>query len=136
VDEPPVRRLAVMYDETCPKCRRWARWLEGQRCLVAVELLPAGAREAPARYPRVAPWLGRELIVVDNAGRAWIGPPAFLVALWATNRYRWASSFASRRWVWPAARWYLGRLSARRLHCDDECEVDLDSFLGFTSGGA
>ncbi|MFL5798733.1 MAG: DCC1-like thiol-disulfide oxidoreductase family protein [Actinomycetota bacterium] len=133
--EPPVRRLTVMYDETCARCRRWARWLEERRCRVTVELLPAGSAQARARYPRVAPWLGRELVVVDNAARAWIGPPAFLVALWATASYRWVASFASRPWVWPVAKRYLRRLSDRRLHCDPDadCDTPLDEFLGFTS---
>jgi predicted DCC family thiol-disulfide oxidoreductase YuxK len=131
--EPPVRRLTVMYDETCARCRRWARWLGSQRCLVTVELLPAGSAQARARYPRVAPWLGRELVVVDNAARAWIGPPAYLMCLWATARYRWAASFASRPWIAPAARGYLRRLSSRGSHCATGCEVGMDAFLGFSS---
>ncbi len=48
-------------------------------------------------------------------------------------RFRWAASFASRPWVWPVAKRYLRRLSDRRLHCDPDCDVPLNEFLGFSS---
>jgi hypothetical protein len=36
-------------------------------------------------------------VVVDNEARAWIGPPAFVMCMWAMDRGRTASSIAT----WP-----------------------------------
>jgi predicted DCC family thiol-disulfide oxidoreductase YuxK len=93
--EVPVRRLTVLYDERCTRCRRYAAWLTKQRFRVQVELLPAGSPAARVRYPHVEQWLGRELVVVDNNARAWIGPPAFVMCLWAMDRGRMAAFIAS-----------------------------------------
>ena len=112
--EGPVRRLTILYDERCPKCVRWAAWLTGQRFLVPVELLPAGSSEARTRYPHVARWLVRELVVVDNEARAWVGPAAFVMCLWATNRYRWTASLATRPMISPVASAYFRHLTRRR----------------------
>jgi hypothetical protein len=61
-------RLTVLYDETCSFCRRCRDWLLGQRCFLEVELLAAGSPIARERYGSL-PWLGRELVAVDQAGR-------------------------------------------------------------------
>jgi predicted DCC family thiol-disulfide oxidoreductase YuxK len=83
-------RLTILYDEQCALCRRARDWLLTQPCLVSVELLAAGSDEARERYGSV-PWLGSELVVVDERGNAWVGPSAFLACMWATARYRaWA----------------------------------------------
>src|ERR671918_2171496 len=88
--EGEIRRLSVLFDERCAFCRRCRDWLLGQPCLVEVELVPAGAPLARERYGAV-PWLGEELVAVDETGRVWVGPGAFLTCLWATARYRpWA----------------------------------------------
>jgi predicted DCC family thiol-disulfide oxidoreductase YuxK len=93
-DDPPPSRLTILYDETCGFCRRCRDWLLAQTCLVEVELLPAGSPAVKARYGAV-PWLGRELVAVDERGRVWVGPAAFLICLWATARYRaWAYRLA------------------------------------------
>ena len=82
-----VTKLTILYDERCAVCRRCRDWLLTQPCLVEVELLPAGSFEAKERYGAL-PWLGAELIAVDESGAAWVGPAAFLACLWATKRYR------------------------------------------------
>src|ERR671915_492668 len=88
--ESDSRKLTVLYDETCSFCRRCRDWLLAQPCFLEVELLAAGSPLAKARYGSL-PWLGKELVAVDDSGRVWIGPAAFLTSLWATRRYRaWA----------------------------------------------
>ena len=90
-----VRRLTVLFDETCAFCLRCRDWLAMQPCLVEVELMPSGSVEARERFGSV-PWLGKELVVADDRGEAWVGPAAFLVCLWATARYRPWSYLLSR----------------------------------------
>ena len=120
----PVRRLTVLYDERCERCRRWADWLAAQPSFVPVELLPAGSRVAHVRYPHVRRWLGRELVVVDNEARAWAGPPAFVMCLWATIRFRWAASFAARPLVAPIANAWFRHYSAGRHRRSNSADGD------------
>ena len=106
-------KLTVLYDERCAFCLRCRDWLAGQPCLVEVELLPAGSATARDRYGAV-PWLGNELVVVDERGQVWVGPAAFLVCLWATARYRpWAFLLARPGWSKYAERLFI-RVSKRR----------------------
>ena len=105
--------LTVLYDERCALCRRCRDWLLTQPCLVPVELLAAGSAEARARFGGL-PWLGRELIAVDDQGRAWVGPAAFLTCLWATVRYRrWAYRLSTPKLA-PLAERFFMMVSRRR----------------------
>jgi predicted DCC family thiol-disulfide oxidoreductase YuxK len=105
--------LTVLYDEKCGLCRRAASWLLTQPCLVEVSLLPAGSAEARKRYGTL-PWLGSELVVVDQNGDAWIGPAAFLACMWATARYRSWSFALSRPSLAPRAEQFFRWISKRR----------------------
>jgi predicted DCC family thiol-disulfide oxidoreductase YuxK len=100
-------RLTVLYDDRCAFCRRCRDWLAGQPCLVDVELLPASSAAARSRYGEL-PWFGKELVVVDERGGAWIGPAAFLTCLWATARYRsWSYRLARPRLAPLTDRFFL-----------------------------
>ncbi|MEZ5168452.1 MAG: DCC1-like thiol-disulfide oxidoreductase family protein [Acidimicrobiales bacterium] len=79
--------LTVVYDEHCELCRRCRQWLSMQELLVPLYFLAAGSPAARERYGDLE-WHGAELMVVADDGQAWVGPPAFLMCLWATRRYR------------------------------------------------
>ena len=79
--------LTVVYDETCELCRRCRHWLSVQELLIPVDFLAAGSRAARERYEHLD-WYKVELMVVAEDGRAWVGPAAFLMCMWATKRYR------------------------------------------------
>jgi len=111
-------RLTVLYDERCAFCRRCRDWLAAQPCLVEVELMPAGSAEARGRYGSM-PWLGAELVVVDNQGQAWIGPAAFIVCLWATIRYRPWSYVLSRPGFSAHTERFFRKVSKRRDRFSD-----------------
>lgn len=112
LSDPPMA-LTVLYDESCPLCLRARDWLRTQPLHLPMELLPAGSPEAGRRYGRL-PWRGQELVVVAPDGRVWVGPPAFLMCLWATRRYRpWAYRLNSPMLA-PLARRFFTGLSARR----------------------
>jgi predicted DCC family thiol-disulfide oxidoreductase YuxK len=105
-DHSPTR-LTVLYDERCGFCLRCRDWLLTQPCRVEVELLPAGSELVRDRYGTL-PWLGHELVVVDDRGHAWIGPAAFITCLWATARYRkWAYLLSRPRMAPFADRFFL-----------------------------
>src|SRR5689334_14616157 len=82
-----MQRLTVLYDEKCALCVRCRAWMEQQPAYVTLEFLPSGSVEARARYGKV-PWLGAELVVVSDVGEVWVGPAAFLTALWALKEWR------------------------------------------------
>src|ERR687887_1959282 len=112
-DGERTSKLTVLYDESCALCRRCRDWLLGQPCLVQVELLPAGSVLARSRFGSV-PWLGKELVVVDQRGRVWVGPAAFLTCLWATVRFRpWSYRLAGPTFA-PLAERFFMLVSKRR----------------------
>ncbi len=106
-------RLTVLYDETCKLCRRARDWLAAEPTHLPIELMAAGSPAAIARFG-VLPWRGKELIVVADDGRAWIGPSAFLVALWSTRRWRSWSFVLSGDTFGPLAERFFRMVSARR----------------------
>jgi predicted DCC family thiol-disulfide oxidoreductase YuxK len=111
--EGGIEKLAVLYDERCAFCLRCRDWLLAQPCFLEVELLAAGSPVARQRYGAL-PWLGNELIAVDDRGRVWVGPGAFLVCMWATVRYRsWAYRLSGPTMV-PLATRFFRHISKRR----------------------
>ena len=124
---PAPTRLTILYDERCALCLSARDWLLTQPCLVPVELLAAGSDEAQRRYGSL-PWLGKELVAVDEHGNVWFGPPAYFASMWATARYRpWAfrlsrpglERHAERFFRWFSKRRY--RWSAWIAREDDDC---------------
>jgi predicted DCC family thiol-disulfide oxidoreductase YuxK len=120
------RRLTVVYDETCALCRRCREWLATEPVLVDVEFVAAGSEVAEERYGAL-PWLGAELVVVAEDGRAWVGPAAFLVCLWATQRWRSWSFRLSGGLFAPMAERFFHFVSGNRrriggMLASPECE--------------
>lgn len=123
----PVTGLTVFYDRRCELCRRSRAWLEVEPQRVPLRFLATDGAEAAALAGEL-PWLGEELVVVADDGAAWIGPAAFLVCLWATERHhRWAHRLSSPTLA-PLAERFLATVSTNRrrisagLHprtCDD-----------------
>ena len=107
------RRLVVVYDETCELCRRCHDWLAQQPTYVPLDFLAAGSAQARARYGGL-PWLGSELVVVDEEGAAWVGPAAFVMCLWATRQWREWSYRLSGGALAPLAQRFFHHLTARR----------------------
>jgi len=105
--------LTVLYDEQCALCRRCRSWLKGQETLVPVGFLAAGSQEARERFGEV-PWLGADLVVVGDDGAVWAGPAAFLMCMWATERYRGWSHRLSRRGFAPFAERFFRVVSSNR----------------------
>ncbi len=125
-------RITVVYDETCELCRHARRWLEGQRTYVPLDFLPAGAARGMQRFADV-PWLGEELVVVADDGRVWVGPAAFITAMWTTRKFRaWSYRLSGDTFSTMARHFFhmltteRGRISAllKPHTCDGEhCDV-------------
>lgn len=108
-----MRALTVLYDEECALCRRCRQWLEAQSTHLPVMFLAAQSREAVRRYGSV-PWLGVDLVVVDDDGNVWAGPAAFLMCLWATVDYRvWSYRLSGKAFA-PLAERFFHFVSSHR----------------------
>jgi predicted DCC family thiol-disulfide oxidoreductase YuxK len=126
-------RITVVYDDTCELCRHARRWLEGQRTYIPLDFLPATQAARTARFGGV-PWLGEELVVVADDGRVWVGPAAFITAMWTTRRFRaWSYRLSGDSFSGMARHFFhlltteRGRISSllKPHTCDgDRCPVD------------
>lgn len=109
-----MNRLTVVYDGACALCVRCRDFLATSRSLVPLELLSCQSREARERFGAV-PWLGEELVVVSDEGDVWIGPAAFLVAMWALADYReWSYRLSGPALAPLAERFFVAISSQRR----------------------
>jgi predicted DCC family thiol-disulfide oxidoreductase YuxK len=129
-----MNRLTVLYDGTCALCVRCCDFLASAHSLVPLELLACQSPDARERYGAV-PWLGEELVVVSDEGDVWVGPAAFLVALWALAEYReWSYRLSGPELAPLAERFFVVLSSQRRRiatlfrkpRCDDgdSCQID------------
>lgn len=106
--------LLVLYDAGCPICVRCRHWLETQPTFVPLSFLATDSPDAVERFGPHVPWLGQELVVIGDRGEAWIGPAAFLVALWATKTHRLWSYRLSGPSLAPLAGRFFDQVSKRR----------------------
>ena len=118
-------RLTVLYDASCPLCRRCRDWLLDQPAYVPLELVAADSAEARTRYPNI-PQRGSELVVVADTGAVWIGPEAFVMCLWALRQWRqWSYRLSGPSLAPLAERFFLavsrnrGALFAGGARCPD-----------------
>lgn len=96
--------LTVVFDGECLLCRRSVLWLEERRQAVPIRTMPASSAEARARFGG-QPDYGDDMIVADNLGRVWAGPPdAYLVVMWAIPLLRPLSYLLAVRQLRPLVR--------------------------------
>lgn len=105
--------LVVFYDALCPVCVRCKEWLESSAQHVPLSLHDCRGPLARARAAEL-PWLGHELVVVNERGEVWIGPRAFLVCLWALRAWRLTAELLASELAWPLAETVFEQLSEHR----------------------
>ncbi|MCG8421653.1 MAG: DUF393 domain-containing protein [Proteobacteria bacterium] len=111
--EPTTGRLTIIFDPSCPLCVRCRHWMELQPAYVNFEFLASTSATAQKRYGDV-PWLGDELVVVNEHGEVWVGAAAFLVALWALRDWRSWSYRLSGTVFAPLAKRFFESISHKR----------------------
>jgi predicted DCC family thiol-disulfide oxidoreductase YuxK len=110
-----MKRLTVLYDASCGFCVECARWLQAQRQLVRLELVPSSSIAARARFPtRLLAGATEELIVVDDEGGVYRGAHAWIMCLWALRAYRRAALRLARPALLPLARAAVALVSRSR----------------------
>lgn len=110
-----MRSLTVLYDADCRVCCQARRWLERQPQLVALRFVPAASRAAARLYPELDPAETlRQITLVGDDGSVYRGAKAWVMCLWATERYRhFADKLASPK-LMPRAQRFVARVSAER----------------------
>ena len=109
-----MRSLTVLYDARCGLCSTARRWLEGQRQVVPLEMLPADSPETRRRFPTLAAAEPEELVVVGDDGSVYRGSHAWIMCLWALDEYReWSFRLATPALL-PRARGIVAWISTRR----------------------
>jgi predicted DCC family thiol-disulfide oxidoreductase YuxK len=128
-----ISRLTVLYDEDCAVCRAGRRWLGRQRTLVPMAFVPAGSRHARELFPALDHEATlRDVTVVDDNGGVYVADDAWLICLWALERYRLLAIRLAEPGLRPLARRVVAGASAIRRRtsgagygadCDDRCPV-------------
>jgi predicted DCC family thiol-disulfide oxidoreductase YuxK len=95
-----MERLVVLYDSACPFCARCRDWLEARDWAVRLSFVCCRSQLAREHFGNI-PGLGRDLAVVDEHGRYWIGPAAFVLCFWALEGWRILALLAASFLFWP-----------------------------------
>jgi predicted DCC family thiol-disulfide oxidoreductase YuxK len=106
-------QLVVLYDAHCAVCVRCRQFVEARETLVRVRFLDCRSGEARRRYGDI-PFLVHELVVVDEAGRWWAGPAAFVMTLWAIASLRDVAEWLASPLLSPLTRSAFSFVSSHR----------------------
>lgn len=131
-------RPILIYDETCPLCRRSVKWVEDRTEPGAIEVLPCQDSARAERFPQVSERQCMEAVqLVLPDGTVLSGEKALPHLLRMTRGWKWfafvfslplVKHAAPYAYAWVARhRHVLSSLVARkeREECDDDvCETD------------
>ena len=107
-----MTRFTLYYDARCGLCCAVRDWIARQPQLVPIECVP--------KTPDA-----EDLVVVADSGEVWAGDGAWLMVLWALERYRSMSYRLAQPALLPAARALFAKLSAYRGSIS--CALGLDA---------
>lgn len=118
--------MTIVFDADCPFCIRCGDWLVAQRPAIALSVVPSSDPGVIGAYGRL-PGFGEELLVIADTGQLWVGPDAFLAAMWCLDRYRHLALGLSGPAAHGMARAFFQKVSAKRgrigsamgLECED-----------------
>lgn len=111
-----MRVLHVLYDEECGLCTRFRSWLLGQPSHIPFVFVPLQDPSLEERFPGIQSFHPeREIVVVDDEGRVYQGPNAWVLCLWATREYRVASHRLASPSMLPMVRKICVLVSSNRL---------------------
>jgi predicted DCC family thiol-disulfide oxidoreductase YuxK len=93
------RFLVLLFDESCPLCRKLKAILATRRPLVPIHLVAVGSDRAVQLFPNLDLTRARDVLtVVDDSGTFYEGDAAWIVCLWALPGMRTAANHVSSGW--------------------------------------
>jgi predicted DCC family thiol-disulfide oxidoreductase YuxK len=124
-----MKKLYVFYDVQCAFCLRCRSWLGSEPAFIPLEFVPLQSPEVVAKFDGIQPHLNSgELVVLSDEGGVYKGTNAFIMCLYALQRYRpWALRLATPAMM-PLAAKFFDVVSSRRKQIsrwldevDDHC---------------
>ena len=80
-----------------------------------LRFIPAASGAARRRFPLLDPAETlRDITVVDDAGRVYRGPKAWVMCLWATREHRARALSLAQPTLWPLAKRFVAWVSTHR----------------------
>ena len=108
-------KLTVLYDAQCEVCRSARDWLRDQATFVRLRFVAAGSGTAMRLYPGLDhDSTLRDITVIDDGGRIYTGPKAWVMCLWATREHRARAISLTSPAMWPFARRFIAWVSTHR----------------------
>ena len=108
-------KLTVLYDSRCEVCRSARDWLREQPAFVRLRFVAAGSDAARRLYPGLDHEATlRDITVIDDCGRLYAGPKAWVMCLWATREHRARAISLTAPALWPFAKRFIAWVSANR----------------------
>jgi predicted DCC family thiol-disulfide oxidoreductase YuxK len=120
-----ISKITVLFDAKCGFCCRCRDWMLSQSRFLDVEFMPKESIWARVRFPSID-CANDELVVIDDEGGIYRGPPAFLMCLYALVEYRAWSLRLSTPALMPLARRGFELVCTRRHHINEWLGLETD----------
>jgi predicted DCC family thiol-disulfide oxidoreductase YuxK len=100
-----MNKLYILYDVQCPFVLRCRGWLGDQTALVNLEFIPFQTPHLVWQFKGIEAYPTKnQLLVINENGGVYEGPNAFIMCLWALEKYREMSVRLSSPALLPMAR--------------------------------
>jgi len=111
-----MRCLYVLFDAECAMCVRCRNWLSRQPAYVALHFIPLQSPDLPRLFPGIeALQPNEQLLVVGDNGAVYRGASAWIMCLWALEKYRTHAQRLAEPMLLPFARVVCELLSRNRF---------------------
>ena len=115
-----MKCLYVLFDAECELCLRCRNWLMRQTAFVPLVFIAFQSDEAERRFPGIdALKPGEQLLVVSDEGAVYRGAHAWIMSLWALEKYREHAQRLAHPVLLPLAKAVCELLSRNRFFLSD-----------------
>ena len=115
-----MKCLYVLFDADCELCVRCSNWLAQQRAFVPLTFVAFQWEEANRRFPGIdALKPGEQLLVISDEGAVYRGAHAWIMCLWALEKYREHALRLAHPVLLPFAKAVCELLSRNRFFLSD-----------------
>ena len=115
-----MKCLYVLFDAECEVCLRCRNWLMKQPAFVPLVFVAFQSDEAQRRFPGIdALKPGEQLLVISDEGAVYRGAHAWIMCLWALEKYREHAQRLAHPALLPFAKAVCELLSRNRFFLSD-----------------
>ena len=115
-----MKHLYVLFDAECELCVRCRNWLRKQVAFVPLVFIPLQSPEVQKRFPGIDALNPREqLLVISDDSSLYRGASAWIMCLWALQKYREHAQRLAHPVLLPFAQRVCELLSRNRFYLSD-----------------